>query len=86
MPDGLLTNVGVSGNQVSGGQRQRIAIARALLEEPSMLILDEPTSSLDSSARMGILSTLESLKRQVGLVVVTHSSDLRPLFDEIIEI
>jgi len=86
MPNGLLTNVGISGNQLSGGQRQRIAIARALLEVPSMLILDEPTSSLDATARSGILSTLEVLKREVGLIVVTHSNDLKPLFDEVIEI
>ena len=84
MPNGLLTNVGISGNQLSGGQRQRIAIARALLDSPDFVILDEPTSALDENTQSGILEMLSSLKIEVGLIVVTHSPKLHSLFDSTI--
>lgn len=86
MPMGLDTPIGPSGHQLSGGQRQRIAIARALLDQPHFLVLDEPTSALDTETQSGILETLQDLKHEVGLVVVTHSAHLAPLFDTTIEL
>lgn len=77
----LLERVGLPGSaaqrfphQYSGGQRQRIAIARALAAEPSVLVLDEPLSSLDASAQAQVANLLKGLARElhVGLLLISH--------------
>ena len=72
LPDGLDTHVGPRGANISGGQRQRILIARALFRDKPILILDEPTSSLDSKSEKVIESALDKLAHGRTTIVVAH--------------
>jgi ATP-binding cassette subfamily B protein len=72
LPDGYDTRVGERGIRLSAGQRQRIAIARALLKDPRILLLDEATASLDSEAERLVQSALETLMQGRTTVVIAH--------------
>ena len=72
LPKGLETILGDRGVLVSGGERQRIALARALLRNPSLLILDEATSSLDSENEKRIQNAIEKLHGQITILVISH--------------
>lgn len=72
MPEGYQTNIGDRGGKLSGGQRQRISIARALLHDPDVLILDEATSSLDSESEKLVQDALENLIKNRTSIVVAH--------------
>lgn len=86
LPDGYATDIGEAGRKLSAGQRQSIAIARALLGDPPVLLLDEPTSSLDSQATVELRTTLSNLAKQRTVVVATHSMQLLPICRTIVHL
>ena len=75
-PDGLETVVGERGLQLSAGERQRIGLARALIREPGLLILDEATSDLDPATEERILNQLAALANRPTIVAITHREEL----------
>jgi ATP-binding cassette subfamily C protein CydC len=82
-PDGWDTVVGEDGGQLSGGQRQRLALARAVLLDPAVLVLDEPTEGLDPSAADRVLAAVVAAARGT-VVLVTHRLRGLPDFDHIV--
>jgi ABC-type multidrug transport system fused ATPase/permease subunit len=72
LPEGLDTNVGQRGKRFSGGELQRIAIARAVLRNRPLLILDEATSHLDTQREEGILNAIETVAKDKAVLVVAH--------------
>ncbi|MDH5357771.1 MAG: lipid A export permease/ATP-binding protein MsbA [Gammaproteobacteria bacterium] len=84
LPDGLATHIGQNGVLLSGGQRQRIAIARALLRDAPILVLDEATASLDTEAERHIQAALEALMKQRTTLVIAHRLSTIEKADQII--
>jgi subfamily B ATP-binding cassette protein MsbA len=84
LPQGLSTQVGQNGVLLSGGQRQRIAIARALLRDAPILVLDEATASLDTEAERHIQAALETLMQQRTTLVIAHRLSTIEKADKII--
>jgi putative ABC transport system ATP-binding protein len=89
----LLDNVGLADRvdylpaQLSGGQQQRVAVARALANEPELLLLDEPTGNLDSAAEADVLMLFAALHRQGRtLVMVTHNSAMADRADRVVQL
>src|SRR5213594_4391263 len=72
LPQGYETEVGERGVKLSGGQRQRIALARAFLKDSPVLILDEPTSSVDAKTESAIVEALERLKHGRTVIIISH--------------
>lgn len=72
LPDGLDTGIGERGIRLSGGQRQRIGIARALFEDPEVLVLDEATSALDGETEAAIMDSINRLHGKKTLIIIAH--------------
>ena len=82
----LKYNIGNNSLKISGGQLQRISIARALYRRPKILILDEPTSSLDEKNQKLFEEVLISLKNKMSIIVITHNLKFSDRFDKIYKI
>ena len=85
-PDELQTMVGEKGAKLSGGQRQRIAIARALLDRPKLLILDEPTTALDPVTEAEVCDSLKTLGENVTILLISHQPALTAISDQVIRL
>ncbi|WP_026650857.1 ABC transporter ATP-binding protein [Butyrivibrio proteoclasticus] len=72
LPEGLDTKIGERGIRLSGGQRQRIGIARALFENPEVLVLDEATSALDNETEAAIMDSINKLHGKKTLIIIAH--------------
>lgn len=83
LPEKLMTIVGEHGGRLSGGQRQRLAIARALVKNPELLILDESTSALDSKTEKEIIQTLLKLKGKATIIAISHQPNIQKVADKV---
>lgn len=83
LPEQYETNVGPRGSLLSGGQRQRLAIARALYQDPSILILDEATSALDSRSELLVRQALQRLTENRTVIVIAHRLETVLMADRI---
>jgi zinc transport system ATP-binding protein len=69
---GMLSHASTQIGQLSGGQQQRTFIARALVSDPALLLLDEPTASVDSAMQTDFYELLEDLKKEMAIIMVSH--------------
>ncbi len=86
LPAGLDTIVGERGGKLSGGQRQRIVIARALVNEPRLLILDEATSALDPESEAAVRQTMERLKGELSILAISHNKAMVQAADHVYQL
>ncbi len=84
LPDGYDTRLGQRGRTLSGGQRQRLAIARALVRDTPVLVLDEPTTGLDAAAKAALLGPLRALAAGRTTIVISHDPDVLAWADRVV--
>ena len=83
LPKGIETDVGEMGSRLSGGQRQRIALARALVTNPKILVLDEVTSALDPETEAEIVNNIASLRGRYTIIAITHRPEWTKIADRL---
>lgn len=86
LENGIDTYLGDRANELSGGQAQRIAIARAMVKDSNIILLDEPTSSLDKETSEEVLESLDNLTKDKTVIHVTHQPNLLKGYNRIIQI
>ena len=86
LPGGYDTRVGAGGHGLSAGQRQRLGLARALLRDAPLLVLDEPTVHLDADAAARVATTVEGLRGTRTILLITHDPDLAPRADRVVRL
>ena len=86
LPNNVNEKVGERGVRLSGGQRQRIGIARALYRDANLIILDEPTNSLDFQTEMSILESLIKNEKDKTMIMISHNDRFLDFFDQIIDL
>ena len=86
LPLGYDTDLGPQGLALSGGQRQRIGVARTLLRDPPVLVLDEPTTGLDAAGETAVLDGLQALMQDRTTLLITHSPRLARTADRVVEL
>ena len=86
LPEGMDTVVGERGARLSGGQRQRIAIARALVRDPALLILDEATTALDPETEAGIVATVKRLTGKLTVLSISHQPAMQGAADLVFQL
>ena len=84
LPNGIETSVGERGTSLSGGQRQRITIARSIIRNPDILILDEATTGLDKQNEQIILELVKDLADTVTIIMISHDPQIKKIADHII--
>jgi len=85
-PMGFNAQIGENGSLLSAGERQRLGIARSLYADPSLLILDEPTANLDAAAEKSIWATLEQIKGQFTILIVSHRPAPETVYDNVLKL
>ena len=84
LPDGFETHLTERGQQLSGGQRQSICIARALISNPSVVLMDEPTSAMDSNTEQQLVFRLKEVLKDKTVIIITHRGSLLSLVDRVL--
>ena len=86
LPDKIKTVVGPNAKKISGGQAQRLAIARALYNEPEIIVFDEATSSLDQETELEIMENINKIKKNKTIIIITHKLNLLKFCDKVFKI
>ena len=84
MPNGLNTILGDGGVQISGGQKQIVGLARALVQKPQLLLVDELTNHMDRKTKDFVLSLLDDLKNEMAILSISHNIQQASVSDKIV--